>query len=203
MKTFTSYRSYLKALMGQEGLAILPLPAASELLLRGDRTVKNWIMTGRLPGIKIENQLYPLASAVMAQVSQREKEVDALYKRLVSHVVTDGSILFYSELMEEFGYDHRPSADRNHFGYLLGDCSRISKEKMEEEGFADEGYFISSFVWRKPKKGQEPRDIGEGFWGLVYSLTGEDVPEQNRQAYIEQHMKKCLEFYRKKQCKRL
>lgn len=198
MKTFASYTGYLKALEGQPGLAILPLSAASSLLLRGDRTVKDWITNGRLGGIKVEKDLYPLASAVLAHVNQRENEVKALYERLVSHVIKDGSILFYSDLMEEFGYDHRGSADRNHFGYLLGDCSRISQEKMEEEGFSDEGYFISSFVWRKPQRGKDPHDIGEGYWGLVYNITGEEIPGDDRQAYVEKHMKKCIKFYRKK-----
>jgi hypothetical protein len=198
MRVFTSYSSYLKALEGQERLAILPLAPASELVLRGERTVKNWIMSGQLAGVKIEDQIYPLASAVLAHVSQREKEVDTLYKRLVTHVTEDGSILFYSDLMEEFGYSHRIPADRKHFGFLLGDCSRISKKRMEGDGFADDGYFISSFVWLKPQRGQEPKDIGEGYWDLVSSVTGETISDQQRQAYVKLHMKKCIKFYRRK-----
>jgi len=198
MKSFTTYTSYLKALEGQAGLAILPISVASALLLRGDRTVKDWITNGRLAGIKIEKDLYPLAAAVRASVEQRKNEVKALYERLVSHVIKDGSILFYSDLMEEFGYDHRGSADRNHFGYLLGECSTISREKMEEEGFSDEGYFISSFVWRKPQRSKDPHDIGEGYWGLVRSLTGEEIPGNERRGYVEKHMEKCVKFYRRK-----
>lgn len=80
MKTFNCDMSYLKELKKKKKLAILPLSAASKLLLRKEGTVKGWITTGRLAGVKIENDVYPLASAVHARVAQRDKEVKALYK---------------------------------------------------------------------------------------------------------------------------
>lgn len=189
---------YLNALKAQSGLAILPLSIAATLLYRGDRTIKTWLANGKLAGIRIDDDVYPLASSVLALVNEREAEVDALYKRLTAHAVLGGGILYYSDEMAVFGYDSKLSHDRAHFGYLLGDCSRISAEEMREAGLGKDGFFISSFVWRKPAKGKEPSDIGEGFWNLVESLTGKLIPENERQAFIEHHMKKCVKFYQSK-----
>lgn len=195
METFDSYELYLEAMPDRPELAILPIGVASEIFSRQDRTIKAWIMDGRLNGIRIGASIYPLANSISAKIKHEKNEVKKLYNRLIDHVVNNDGVLYYSVIMDEFGYSHRNHAEMLRFGFLLGDASRESRKEMLEDGM-EEGYFISSCVWRKPAAGKLPSEIGEGFWGLVESELGEVIPTGKKEKFVRKHMKKCQKYFR-------
>jgi hypothetical protein len=190
MKNFNDFTTYLSALQNQPKLAIVPISAASTVVNRTPRTIKNWLRDGKLKGITISGESFVLANALYQIVEERKDVVLAVKKRLIEILKEGRDHVFYAEIMSEFGYNYKISPDRDAFGWILGDVSRLSHEEMEDSLGKGNGGILSSIVWRK-----DLDFVGDGYWDLVNSLGYEEPDDDTAEEFVTTHIQRCIKYY--------
>jgi len=190
MKNFEDFTTYIEALQGQQKLAIVPISAAATVVNRTPRTVKNWLRDGKLEGIIIAGETFVRANGLYQLIEERKEVVKAVKKRLIAMLSEGRTHVFYAEIMGEFGYDYKINPDRDAFGWILGDVSRLSHKEMEKDLGKGNGGLLSSMVWRK-----DLDFVGAGYWDLVAKMGYPEPDDNDAEEFVEDHIQRCIKYY--------
>lgn len=187
MLEFDSVEEYARAFAKGKAPAILTGAMAAEVFNLAAATINNRVKRGMLEGVRISGTNYVSLSSLNEVLAEDDNAMRIVRAYLEQQARQGNMPVNYAPAMELIGLDHKLSADRMRFGYLLG---RISRQTYDAHGL-----LLSVMV---QKKGTTmPSD--QGFFGLVDDLGLEykNTPE-GKQAFVAAEMKKLQKHLRKR-----